>query len=101
MNAKNCARYRLFEILSPLMFAILVLSFCLGGTRSNITRQAQVASQTTDYAVGRSPAAILFDGTNIWVANQLSDNLMKLSASDGSNLGTFPAGTRPVALAFD
>jgi DNA-binding beta-propeller fold protein YncE len=84
------------------MFAILILSFCLDGTRSNITMQPPVAAtQTTDFAVGRSPSAILFDGTNIWVANQLSDNLMKLSASDGSNLGTFPTGTRPVALAFD
>ncbi|HXQ36775.1 MAG TPA: hypothetical protein VN843_22370, partial [Anaerolineales bacterium] len=26
---------------------------------------------------------------------------MKLSASDGSNLGTFPTGSRPVALAYD
>ena len=26
---------------------------------------------------------------------------MKLSASDGSNLGTFPTGNKPVALAYD
>jgi hypothetical protein len=35
------------------------------------------------------------------VANQGSDNLIKLRASDGTNLGTFPAGDGPKALAFD
>ena len=33
-----------------------------------------------------------FDGANIWVANAGSNNVTKLRASDGANLGTFPAG---------
>lgn len=102
MNAKHRAGYRLFEILSPLVCVILIPSLGLTQTQSNLTKHSPVeANQTTDFAVGRSPDAILFDGTNIWVANQLGDNLMKLNASDGSNLGTFPTGTRPVALAYD
>ena len=83
MNAKHRSGYRLFEILSPLVFAI-ILSLGLTQTQSNLTKNSLVeANQTTDFAVGRSPDAILFDGTNIWVANQLGDNLMKLNASDG------------------
>src|SRR5262245_10834629 len=57
--------------------------------------------QSVDFEVGRRPEALLFDGTNIWVANQMSDNLMKLRASDGLNIGTFETGTRPVALTYD
>ena len=102
MNTKHRAGYRLFELLPPLVCAILIPSLGLTQTQSNLTKHSPVeANQTTDFAVGRSPDAILFDGTNIWVANQLGDNLMKLNASDGSNLGTFPTGTRPVALAYD
>jgi DNA-binding beta-propeller fold protein YncE len=44
---------------------------------------------------------MMFDGNNIWVANQQSDSIMKLRPSDGTNLGTFETGARPVALAHD
>ena len=66
MNAKHRAGYRLFEILSPLVCAILIPSLGLTQTQSNLTKHSPVeANQTTDFAVGRSPDAILFDGTNI------------------------------------
>jgi hypothetical protein len=54
-----------------------------------------------DFAVGSSPRAVAFDGANIWVANQVNNNVTKLRASDGANLGTFAAGSFPQGLAFD
>ena len=50
--------------------------------------------------VGKHPVALLFDGSNVWVANTFDDSLMKLSP-DGSVVGTFPIGKGPDALAFD
>jgi hypothetical protein len=57
--------------------------------------------QSMDFPVGNRPEALLFDGSSVWVANQQSDSLMKLRASDGLNLGTFETGIRPVALTYD
>jgi hypothetical protein len=44
---------------------------------------------------------MVFDGVNIWVANLGGNTLRKLRASDGTNLGSFSAGSGPVSLAFD
>lgn len=44
--------------------------------------------------------ALAFDGANIWLANKVSNNVMKL-ASDGFNLGTFETVYPAIALAFD
>ena len=52
------------------------------------------------FPVGDAPQGVAFDGTNIWVANVSSDNVTKLRASDGANLGTFPVA-RPFGVAFD
>ncbi len=53
------------------------------------------------FAAGLFPGAIIFDGTNIWITNQQSDEVTKLRASDGALLGTFAAGPGPVGIAFD
>ena len=47
------------------------------------------------------PRALAFDGSRIWVANQSSDNVTKLSASTGAALGTHSVGQTPIALAYD
>jgi DNA-binding beta-propeller fold protein YncE len=44
---------------------------------------------------------VAFDGANIWVTNQDSNNVTKLRASDGLNLGTFAVGAHPDGIAFD
>jgi len=44
---------------------------------------------------------VAFDGVDIWVSNQLSNNVTKLRASDGAILGTFLVGSQPNGLAFD
>ena len=49
---------------------------------------------------GKHPAALVFDGNHIWVANTIGDSLMKLS-TDGTVLVTFLVGDGPGALAFD
>jgi hypothetical protein len=40
-------------------------------------------------SVGQLPVDLAFDGANIWAANASSNNVTKLRASDGTNLGTF------------
>jgi DNA-binding beta-propeller fold protein YncE len=37
----------------------------------------------------------------MWVANTTSNNVTKLRARDGANLGTFSVGSAPENLAFD
>jgi DNA-binding beta-propeller fold protein YncE len=59
------------------------------------------ANRTTAFAAGNSPWAVAFDGSSIWVSNYLSNNVTKLRASDGLNLGNFNVGTLPIGVAFD
>ena len=51
--------------------------------------------------VGTSPVGVLFDGTNIWVANENSWNIYKISASTGAVLQIYPAGLGAQYLAYD
>ena len=72
------------------------------GTSLNPMQIAQLrwydALQTgMDFPVGDRPHGIAFDGANMWVSNHFSNSVMKLRASDGANLGTFPVGARPGA----
>jgi DNA-binding beta-propeller fold protein YncE len=43
---------------------------------------------------------VAFDGYYIWVASYNND-VTKLRASDGANMGTFTVGSSPYLLAFD
>ena len=45
--------------------------------------------------------AIAFDGANVWIANQNSNNVTELRASDGATMGTFQVGAGPNGIAFD
>jgi hypothetical protein len=54
-----------------------------------------------DFNAGSGPRGLAFDGQNIWVTNQSSNNVTKLRANDGANLGTFAVGTGPTGIAFD
>lgn len=53
------------------------------------------------YSVGNYPAGVAFDGTNIWVANDLSNSVTKLLASTGAVVGTYSVGGIPRGVAFD
>ena len=59
------------------------------------------ANLTTTFGVGANPRGVAFDGANIWVVNNGSNDVTKLRANDGAVLGTFGVGTQPVRAAFD
>ena len=76
--------------------------------RSNPLRVALLrwypANLYTRFHVGKTrnsnPYGLAFDGENIWSANS-EGTVTKLRASDGTNLGTFPAGNGPTGIAYD
>jgi len=47
------------------------------------------------------PQFVTFDGANIWVTNQGTNNISKMSACNGSLIGTFSAGSTTTGIAFD
>jgi len=53
------------------------------------------------FNVGSYAQGVVFDGSNIWVANFASNNVTKLRASDGKLLGTFGVDAGAAGLAFD
>src|SRR5262245_49090817 len=53
------------------------------------------------FPVGPAPWGMAFDDANIWVTSVNSDTITKLRASDGTLLGTFPAGGQTIFAAFD
>jgi DNA-binding beta-propeller fold protein YncE len=84
------------NLLTESLFVVLALAIVALPVSGQLT-----ASQTSSFAVGDGPEAVAFDGSNVWVANQFSDTVTKVRASDGAVLGTYAVGNRPVALAFD
>lgn len=67
----------------------------LGSLRWDLLKRQDI------FAVGAGPAAVAFDGANMWVANYGAGTVNKLRAVDGANLGTFPVGPGASAIAFD
>jgi hypothetical protein len=59
------------------------------------------ANLTTQFTTATGPMGVAFDGANIWVSNDGSNNVTKLLASTGAVLGTFTVGTNPIGVAFD
>jgi hypothetical protein len=50
---------------------------------------------------GSYPHGIVFDGHEIWIANENAGALTKLRLTDGAILGTARVGHNPQQLAFD
>lgn len=77
-------------ILSFLSTLLLALSgvFVLSANAQELDAPDLVQS----FPVGTWPKGLAFDGANIWVTSLMTDNLTKLRAADGANLGSFPAG---------
>jgi hypothetical protein len=70
MKQKALARHGALPLLSSLVFTMMVSSVCSAQGQTDTAKQPQAAGiQKTEFAVGRNPDAIVFDGTNIWVAN--------------------------------
>lgn len=51
--------------------------------------------------VGTGPKCVAFDGSCIWVANCLSNNVSKMTAATGAVIGTYSCLTNPYGIAFD
>jgi DNA-binding beta-propeller fold protein YncE len=58
-------------------------------------------STRANYAVGAGPEGLVFDGLNLWVANNQGGNVTKLLASTGATVGSYIVGTNPTGIAFD
>ena len=56
---------------------------------------------TSTIATGASPSGMVYDGTNVWVANNSGNSVTKILASTGAILGTYTVGTAPVELAVN
>ena len=72
-----------------------------GGISLAAMRAALLQWYPQTYSVGSSPLGVAFDGTNIWVVNQGSNSVTKLSASTGGVVGTYSVGTSPSGVVFD
>ena len=69
-----------------------------GGVSNTLTFAVVPPTSGTTFAVGPKPVALAFDGANVWVANNSGNSVTKVRASDGTVLGTFPAGNSPNAF---
>jgi DNA-binding beta-propeller fold protein YncE len=59
-----------------------------------------------DFAASNNPAGsyprgLAFDGSSVWVTNEIHNTVTKLRARDGAIIGTFAVGVRPIEAAFD
>jgi hypothetical protein len=86
------------------------------GMFNTVAKLAVTGAVVGTYPAGTGPNGIAFDGTNIWITDQVCacapgmtsgctscppGTVTKLSASDGANLGTFFVGARPQWLTHD
>ncbi|MGD0279663.1 MAG: YncE family protein [Smithella sp.] len=51
--------------------------------------------------VGTSPVGVIYDGTNIWVADETGEDIYKILASSGAVLHVYPGGHGAQYLAYD
>jgi hypothetical protein len=87
---------------SPSPVAVAAGGFnTLNPQRIALLRWYEASQAGNSFTVGTNPIGVAFDGANIWVANQSSNNVTKLRANDGSVLGTYSVGTWPNGIAFD
>ena len=56
---------------------------------------APLISSATNQADLNSPSSVIFDGSNIWVANAGSDSVLKVQGTTGAVLGAFAVGDAP------
>jgi hypothetical protein len=58
----------------------------------------QDANSLTLTTVGSSPGQVEFDGTDLWVTNSFSDNVMRIRPSDGKVLDTYTGVSFPFGI---
>jgi hypothetical protein len=60
-----------------------------------------LANTTASFVTQTGPWGTVFDGTNIWVVNSMSNSLSKFRPSDGALLGTYSLGHQAQLIAYD
>lgn len=60
-----------------------------------------ISTTGNNFAVGLTPVALAFDGSNMWVSNYNSHSVTVLRVNDGSVVRTVPVGQNPQGLAYD
>ena len=86
-------------ISSSLTGALLITLVAVLSQAQTATQLAPTASNA--FPVGLGPEGIATNGASVFVANQFSNTVTMLRASDGTAVGTYAVGRRPVALTFD
>jgi hypothetical protein len=86
------------------------------GALNTVVKLASTGALVGSYPTGVGPNGMAFDGTNIWITDQVCacvpgltpgctgcppGTVTKLRASDGANLGTYFVGARPQWVAVD
>jgi hypothetical protein len=65
------------------------------------TRAALMRWYPQTYPAGTNPAAIAFDGSNLWITNYTTNVVTKLRANDGVIVGTYSTGAWSLGITFD
>src|SRR5688572_10274329 len=92
---------KFFQLITTALGATLLATF-IAATPVDAQTAVQLASTTpAAFRVGEGPEGIVTDGASVFVANQFSNTVTKLNASDGAIIGEYKVGHRPLALAFD
>ena len=76
------------------------VSFYGGNYVAKIQASATTCTLSAVVAVGSGPRGVAFDGTNIWVANQNSNNVTKVNPVTNTTIGTYPVGSKPWGIAY-
>jgi DNA-binding beta-propeller fold protein YncE len=56
------------------------------------------ANLTASFSAGSAPRGIAYDGGNIWITLQGSNQVAKIRPSDGVVLATYPVGNSPIGI---
>jgi YVTN family beta-propeller protein len=113
-NLKNSQPPRLsrLAITATFLFTVLLFEPRLGNAQSGVVSSTLNGQQigllhwyqvgtAAQFAVGKGPVALAFDGAHISVANTNGNTLSKLDASTGSTISTVATGFTPDGVAFD
>src|SRR5215813_1548296 len=86
-------------ILAGALMLLPVVSF--GQTQTELAAPAPApVSAANEVKVGEAPTGIAFDGASIWVTNQFSKTVSRVSPT-GTVLGNYTVGNNPTGVASD
>ena len=87
---------------SLLVLLAVVFSGCSGGGSSGSSGGSSGSTWScSSIDVGTAPVGVLYDGTNIWVADENGEDIYKILASTGAVLHIYTGGHGAQYLAYD